>query len=308
MTSVADEVLAPVLVRTVDELDQALDALRAAGHTIALVPTMGALHDGHAELMREASRHGAVIVSIFVNPLQFAPGEDYERYPRTLDADLEVCRREGVSVVWAPSVDDVYAGPGVVRVSAGPRGDVLEGASRPGHFDGVLTVVAKLFHLVAPDVALFGQKDWQQAQLIGQMVRDLNFARPKTVATVATVRAADGLALSSRNAYLSPAESAQATVVPRALEAGQQTGLGGGDAAAILAAARRVLADEPGVRVDYLALVDPETFEDVAAGPDGHGPAVLLVAAYVGKTRLIDNTHTNVGGPPVGAARTHKEP
>ncbi|MCI3950193.1 MAG: pantoate--beta-alanine ligase, partial [Acidimicrobiales bacterium] len=191
------------LVRTAAGLAAALDAERAAGRTVGLVPTLGALHDGHASLVRRAAGENDVTcVTVFVNPLQFGAGEDLDRYPRTLAGDLAVCEREGADVVFTPTPDVVYPdGPPLVRVSAGPIGDVLEGASRPGHFDGVLTVVCKLLHLVRPDVALFGQKDAQQLAAIRRMVRDLDL--PVEVVAVPTVREADGLALSSRNRYLS---------------------------------------------------------------------------------------------------------
>ena len=259
---------APVLVRTRAELAAALDGphTRRAG-----VMTMGALHDGHAELVRQARHRGdSVVVTLFVNPLQFGAGEDLDRYPRTLEADLEVCEREGADVVFAPTPDVVYPdGPPLVRVSAGPVGEVLEGASRPGHFDGVLTVVLKLLHLTRPDVALFGQKDAQQLAAIRRMVRDLDL--PVEVVGVPTVREPDGLALSSRNRYLSDGERVTALALSRAL------------ATRDLAAGRDVLACEPGVDVDYFARVDSTTFRD---SPDGD---LLVVAARVGTTRLIDN-------------------
>jgi len=238
---------------------------------VAVVMTMGALHEGHAELVRAARRAAdAVVVTVFVNPLQFGAGEDLDRYPRTLAADLAVCEREGADVVFTPTPDVVYPdGPPVVRVSAGPIGDVLEGASRPGHFDGVLTVVCKLLHLTQPDAALFGQKDAQQLTAIRRMVRDLDL--PVEVLAVPTVREADGLALSSRNRFLSDAQRRSALVLHRALRTGD------------IGTGRALVAAEPGVELDYLERVDSTTF---CPDPDGD---LLVVAARVGATRLIDN-------------------
>jgi len=258
-------------------------ALRGAGRKIALVPTMGALHEGHRELVRHARRTpGATVtaVSIFVNPLQFAAGEDLDRYPRPLDADLEACREEGVELVFTPTVDDVFAAGADTTVTPGALGAQLEGAARPGHFAGVLTVVAKLFHVVAPDIAFFGEKDYQQLVLIKKMARDLDF--PLAVVGVATVRERDGLALSSRNAYLSANERFRAATLYRALTAG--AGVSARGPAAVLEAARAVLAEEPALRVEYLELRDPE----LGPGPEA-GRARLLVAARLGATRLIDN-------------------
>jgi pantoate--beta-alanine ligase len=258
-------------------------ALRAAGRKVALVPTMGALHDGHRELIRHARRApGAIVpaVSIFVNPLQFGPGEDLERYPRPLEADLEACREEGVELVFLPGVQDMYPEGADTAVVPGPVGDRLEGAVRPGHFAGVLTVVAKLFHIVAPDLAFFGEKDYQQLVLVKKMVRDLDF--PLSVVGVPTVREPDGLALSSRNAYLSADDRRRAPVLQRALAAGAAVSARGPQA--VLDAARAVLAEEPAVALDYLELTDPDL------GPDPQaGRARLLVAARIGGTRLIDN-------------------
>jgi pantoate--beta-alanine ligase len=259
-------------------------ALRSAGRRIALVPTMGALHEGHRELIRHARRMpgaGVVAVSIFVNPLQFGPAEDLARYPRPLEADLQICRDEGVELVFAPGVDDMYpAGATTTTVDPGPLGGELEGAVRPGHFAGVLTVVAKLFHIVAPDAAFFGEKDYQQLVLVTKMVADLNF--PLAAVGVPTVREPDGLALSSRNVYLSPEERRRALVLSRALRAG--AGVSARGAEAVLATARAVLAEEPEVAVDYLDL----RAADLGPVPPG-GQARLLVAARVGATRLIDN-------------------
>lgn len=284
---------APALARTRAELAAALGARPAGGR--AVVMTMGALHSGHVALVREARARGEqVVVTIFVNPLQFGPAEDLDRYPRDLEGDL--ARLTGPDllgdgdVVFAPTPDVVYpdGDPGV-RVTAGPVGTVYEGATRPGHLDGVLTVVLKLMHLTAPDVALFGRKDVQQLVAVRRMVRDLDV--PVEVVAVPTVRDADGLALSSRNAYLSAAEREQALALSRGLEAGRAAAESGADAAAVVAAARGVL-DAAGVGTDYVALVDPATFADLtgtAADLAGR-TAVLAVAATVGSTRLIDNS------------------
>jgi pantoate--beta-alanine ligase len=263
-------------------------------NTVAVVMTMGALHAGHAELIRRArQRADRVVVTDFLNPLQFAPGEDLDKYPRTLAADLELCRSEGVDLLFAPGPDEVYpAGDPVVRIHAGSVGDLLEGRSRPGHFDGVLTVVAKLLHLTAPDLAYFGQKDAQQLWLITQMVRDLDF--PVEVVEVPTVRDAEGLALSSRNTYLSEDDRAHALALHEALEKGRS--LDGGSAVEVVDAARGYL-ESIGVKVDYVELVDPRTFEPQRQ--DGEG--ILLVAAYVGTTRLIDNTRLRVGAQKRGS-------
>jgi pantoate--beta-alanine ligase len=244
---------------------------------------MGALHEGHRELIRHARRMpgaGVVAVSIFVNPLQFGPNEDLARYPRPLEADLDLCRAEGVELVFTPGVDDMYPPGSTTTIDPGPRGAELEGAVRPGHFAGVLTVVAKLFHIVAPDVAYFGEKDYQQLVLVTRMVADLDF--PLAVVGVPTVREPDGLALSSRNAYLSAEHRPLAATLQRALAAGAGVSARGPEA--VLAAAQAVLDAEPALAVDYLALRDPDL------GPDPRaGRARLLVAARLGTTRLIDN-------------------
>lgn len=279
-------------------LEAELAAVRAAGRTLALVPTMGALHDGHRELIRRAADLAdTVVVSVFLNPLQFAPGEDLERYPRTLDADVELCAQAGADLVFAPAVAAMYpAGEPQVRVSAGPLGAVLEGASRPGHFDGVLTVVAKLFGLLRPQVAVFGAKDAQQLALVRRMVVDLDL--PVRIQAVPTVREPDGLALSSRNRYLDADGRAAAAALSRALRAGSQAAAEG--PGAVVAAARAVLSAQAGVQADYVVLVDPDTFGEEPAGAALRRPALLLVAARVGGTRLIDNMPLGVpvGGTP----------
>lgn len=269
-------------VRVVRSRAEFLAAREALAGPVALVPTMGALHAGHEANFRQARELCAsVVATIFVNPLQFGPAEDLDRYPRTLDADVARCEAAGVDVVWAPSVADIYpGGEALVRVDPGPLGARLEGAVRPGHFAGVLTVVAKFFGLVRPAVAFFGEKDYQQLTLIRRMAADLE--QFVAVAGVATVREDDGLALSSRNVYLSPDERARALALSRALFAGQDAAAGGADA--VLAAARAALAAAPGVGVDYLELTDPDL-----GPPPAHGTARLLVAARVGGTRLIDN-------------------
>jgi pantoate--beta-alanine ligase len=271
------------LATTRAELAAARGAL--AG-TVAVVPTMGALHEGHAELLRQArAAADHVIVTIFVNPLQFGPNEDLSRYPRTLDADLALCRAEGADLVFAPTPEEIYpTGQPRVRVDPGPLATVLEGASRPGHFDGVLTVVLKLFHLTRPDVALFGEKDYQQLTLIRAMVADLDL--PVRIAGVPTVREPDGLARSSRNRYLSAEQRSAALALSRALRAGASVK---GSAAAILAAARAEIARTPAVVPDYLELTDPWL-----GPPPERGPGRLLVAARVGTTRLIDNVPVEV--------------
>jgi pantoate--beta-alanine ligase len=285
----------PLLAPTREELHRALAAGEGAAEPVVLVPTMGALHAGHAALLaaaRERAGRGRVVASVFVNPLQFAPGEDLDRYPRTLEADLALCAREGVDLVFAPSVDEVYpGGPPQVTIDPGPLAAELEGASRPGHFGGVLTVVAKLFGLVRPDVAVFGQKDYQQLVLVRRMSSDLCLG--VEVVGVDTVREPDGLALSSRNRYLDAAERSRAVVLSRALRAAQEAA--GAGARAAEDAARAVLATEPEVEVDYLAVRDadlalvPEDLDDAAEGR-------VLVAARVGTTRLIDNLPLVVGG------------
>lgn len=282
----------PRLLRTREELAA---ARATAADPVAVVMTMGALHDGHAALLRAArERAGTLLVTIFVNPLQFGAGEDFDRYPRTLEADLAVCAQTGVDLVFAPTTAQMYPnGEPAVRVNPGPLGEVLEGASRPGHFAGVLTVVLKLLQLTRPAMAYFGEKDYQQLTLIRAMVRDLDL--PVEVVGVPTVRESDGLAQSSRNRYLSPEERQAAVALPTALQAGAAAAAAGADPAGVLAAAVGPLA---GVQLDYLALTDPDlrplappigttAGQVVPLPPDGR--ARLLVAARVGTTRLIDN-------------------
>jgi pantoate--beta-alanine ligase len=264
-------------------------ALRQTGRRVMLVPTMGALHDGHLALVRAAKRvQGSVlVVSIFMNPLQFGAGEDLARYPRTMDADLDLLRSEGVEVVFTPSPEAIYPDGPRTSVQPGPLGDELEGASRPAHFAGVLTVVLKLLQIVAPDRVFFGEKDYQQLVLIRQMVADLNV--DVRVVGVPTVREADGLALSSRNRYLAPAERDQAGALSSALLAGMYAAPGG--VAATLDAARAVLEEVPAIAVDYLEVRGP-ALEPAPAS----GPGRLLVAARLGGTRLIDNIAIDIAG------------
>ncbi|HEY7049431.1 MAG TPA: pantoate--beta-alanine ligase [Jatrophihabitantaceae bacterium] len=249
---------------------------------VGLVPTMGALHDGHLALIEQARAFSeSLIVTIFVNPMQFGPTEDLAVYPRTLEADLAMCEKAGVDLVWAPAVEDIYpGGPAQVAVDPGPLGSELEGAFRPAHFAGVLTVVAKFLGLIRPAMAFFGEKDYQQLALITRMAGDLELG--VGIAGVPTVREADGLALSSRNVFLSAADRQSALALSKALFAGQAAAPGG--PTAVLDAARAVLDGSPGVHVDYLELRGADL------GPvPARGAARLLIAAKVGRTRLIDN-------------------
>jgi pantoate--beta-alanine ligase len=287
--------MTPLLARTRADLAAVRRGLAAP---VVVVPTMGALHDGHRALLRRARElagpGGSVLVTIFVNPLQFGPGEDFGRYPRSLDTDLATCAAEGVTAVFAPGQREMYPHAPRVTVDPGPSGQVLEGEFRPGFFGGVLTVVLKLFGLTRPDIAVFGRKDAQQLALVRQMVTDLDLG--VRIEAVATVRDADGLATSSRNAYLSAADRAAALAIPAALAAGRDAAAGG--PGPVLAAARQVLgrgaADGQALTVDYLSLVDPETFAPV--GEEHAGPAVLAVAARAGATRLIDNVPLTLRG------------
>jgi pantoate--beta-alanine ligase len=281
------------VVNTRAELAEALKGVRSAGGRVAFVPTMGALHEGHASLMKTAraavTSSDAVVVSIFVNPMQFGPNEDLSSYPRTFEADLEICAREGVDVVFHPSVDEVYpSGDPVVTVDPGPDRRSLEGRIRRGHFRGVATVVAKLFGLVQPDLAFFGEKDYEQLVLIRRMVSDLCMG--VDVVGVPTVREEDGLALSSRNRYLSAEERILARTLSRALRAGVDAAPQG--AMAVIDAAGAALDAEPEVKYDYLVLAAP----DLDGTPE-EGEARLLVAARVGPTRLIDNMPLMLGLP-----------
>jgi pantoate--beta-alanine ligase len=277
------------LAATREELREAL-----SGRTgrVALVPTMGALHEGHASLVRRARQEtdGPVVVSLFVNPTQFAPGEDFDRYPRTFDADLDLAAAAGADLVFAPAAEEVYpGGDPVVTVDPGPLGSVLEGVSRPGHFRGVLTVVAKLFGLVRPDLAVFGEKDYQQLVLVRRMVADLCLG--VEVIGAPTRREPDGLAMSSRNVYLDAGERQRAAILFRALTAAQERAPYGLPAARW--AAMKVLDEDPDLDLDYLAVraADLTEAEDYPAGLEGRA----LVAARFGNTRLIDNVALKLG-------------
>ncbi|HEY7026397.1 MAG TPA: pantoate--beta-alanine ligase [Gemmatimonadales bacterium] len=258
---------------------------RGAGKRIGLVPTMGALHEGHLSLVDHARRHAqSVVMSIFVNPLQFGPKEDYSRYPRNLDRDRALAEGRGVHALFVPTAEVMYPPGAETRVVPGSSAERWEGAVRPGHFAGVLTVVAKLFHIVQPDVAVFGQKDIQQAVLIRQMVRDLDW--PLELVVAATVREADGLALSSRNAYLDPAQRREARALSEALRAAERAWLAGEeDAARLEAVMGEAFRLHPSVSVDYIAIVD----ERLAPTARASAGTVLAVAARVGTTRLLDN-------------------
>jgi pantoate--beta-alanine ligase len=273
-------------VETSAELRAAVTAARSRGAAVGFVPTMGALHAGHRSLLAAARREtGFVVASVFVNPLQFGPTEDLGTYPRDRDGDLAVLEADGVDLAFLPAEREVWPAPPEVRLQVGALGERLEGARRPGHLDGVATVVAKLLHLVGPSRAYFGQKDAQQLAVVRRMVADLAF--PNEIVACPTVREPDGLAVSSRNAYLSAAERARAAALYRALEAGRTSwSAGERDPAAIETAAEGVLTTVPGVEPEYVALVEPDGFEQVKQAEAGH---VLAVAARVGRTRLIDN-------------------
>jgi pantoate--beta-alanine ligase len=268
------------------ELRAATDAARQRGAGVGFVPTMGALHAGHGSLLAAARlENGFVVASVFVNPLQFGPAEDLASYPRDREADLAVLAAEGTDLAFLPAEGEVWPAPPEVRLQVGALADRLEGLVRPGHLDGVATVVAKLLHLAGPSRAYFGQKDAQQLAVVRRMVEDLAF--PNVIVACPTVREPDGLAVSSRNAYLSAAERERATALYRALSAGRAAFQAGQrDPAAVEAAARDLLEDVPGVEPDYVALVEEATFEPAKQAEPGQ---VLATAARVGRTRLIDN-------------------
>jgi pantoate--beta-alanine ligase len=268
------------------ELRAATDAARSSGAGVGFVPTMGALHAGHRSLLARArAENDLVVASIFVNPLQFGPSEDLASYPRDREADLAVLAAEGTDLAFLPAEGEVWPAPPEVRLQVGALADRLEGLVRPGHLDGVATVVAKLLHLAGPSRAYFGQKDAQQLAMVRRMVADLAF--PNEVVACPTVRAPDGLAISSRNAYLSAAERERATALYRALSAGRAAFQAGQrDPGAVEAAARDLLEDTPGVEPDYVALVEGASFEPAKQAEPGQ---VLATAARVGRTRLIDN-------------------
>lgn len=277
------------IIRDLTTLHAVLAKLRAEGGSIAMVPTMGALHAGHMSLVHEAKRRAAhVVVSIFVNPTQFGPNEDLSAYPRQEEADAELLRRAGVAILWAPSVTEMYPEGFATSVHVAGVSEGLCGAARPGHFDGVSTVVAKLFGQVRPDAALFGEKDYQQLAVVRRLVTDLNLR--VEIVGVPTARAADGLALSSRNAYLSAEERAAAVALPQALNTAAQAILGGEAVATALANARDALSTAGFSRIDYVALCDAASLAPLESLDR---PARLLAAALVGKTRLIDNIAVN---------------
>ena len=273
------------IVHTIAEMRAACAEARR-GERLGFVPTMGALHQGHLSLVRAArARCDAVAVSIFVNPTQFGPTEDFSKYPRTFERDCEMLEAEGVSLLFAPSVEEMYPPGAVTFVTVEGLSEKLCGRSRPTHFRGVTTVVAKLFNIVQPDIAFFGQKDAAQAVIIKQMVRDLDL--PVEIVVCPIVREADGLAMSSRNAYLDAAQRPSATVLHRALvQVQSQAEEGERGAGTLIEAAQRVFREEPAVRVDYVEIVDTETLDPLA---DVSGGALVAVAAFVGATRLIDN-------------------
>lgn len=270
----------------IPDLRRWLRGQRAARRRVGLVPTMGFLHEGHLRLVDEARRRAdAVVMSIFVNPLQFGRTEDFSRYPRDLDRDRALAAARGVDALFVPSTETMYPLGAEIRVAPGPTADRWEGAARPGHFIGVLTVVAKLFHLVEPDVACFGRKDVQQAVLISQMVRDLDW--PLEMVVMPTVRESDGLALSSRNAYLDPEERRQATALSGALHAAHEAWRAGQTSAAVLEETMRArLGRFPGVRVEYIAIAEPRTLAPVGTAT---AETIVALAARLGRTRLIDN-------------------
>jgi pantoate--beta-alanine ligase len=283
----------PPVAATVAEVRRAVAAARRRELTVGLVPTMGALHEGHASLIRAArAETGFVAVSIFVNPTQFDPNEDFNRYPRPLEQDLEACGREGVDLAFVPEPAAVYPPSFRTFVEVHGLQEVLCGASRPGHFRGVATVVLKLFNIVQPDVAYFGQKDAQQARIIRQMVHDLDV--PAEIRVCPIVREPDGLALSSRNQYLDPEQRRHATVLHRALaEARRLVEAGERDTAVVRRALAERLASAPGAAVDYAAVVDYDTLQPVERL---RGQVLIAVAVKFGGTRLIDNAMVEVGG------------
>jgi pantoate--beta-alanine ligase len=289
----------PKVVERIAELRGLLDEARGRGRRIGFVPTMGFLHEGHASLMRRAREdNDIVLVSIFVNPLQFGPSEDFEAYPRDLEKDLALCGAEGVDVVFHPPVDEMYREPTTLTVTVGAIGEILEGKTRPGHFDGVATVVTKLFNIAGACRAYFGEKDAQQLVVIRRLARQLDF--PVEVVGCPTVREPDGLAMSSRNTYLKGEDRVAAAVLKRALDEGARLiGAGHGSWGAVSQAMARVIAEEQLAKLDYAACVDPDTLAEPA---EQGGPVLLAVAAWVGKARLIDNV--TVSPAPDSGART----
>jgi pantoate--beta-alanine ligase len=274
------------ICHTIDEMRATRHAARRKGKTVGLVPTMGALHEGHLSLVRMArAQCDLVVVSIFINPLQFGPHEDLAKYPRNFDRDRDLLEREGVEVIFAPTVEEMYPAGAITYVTVEALSDKLCGRSRPGHFRGVTTVVSKLFHIVEPDRAFFGQKDAAQSVIIRRMVRDLDI--PVQVVIGPIVREPDGLAMSSRNAYLDASQRLSALVLHRSLLAVQERfDRGERKVQALIEAGKQVFSEDPSVRLDYLEIVDPETLDPV---DDLSQRALVAVAAFVGKARLIDN-------------------
>lgn len=275
-----------LIFKTVAEAQSACAQLRGEGRILGLVPTMGALHEGHLSLARAAKAECDIVAaSIFVNPTQFGPNEDFSKYPRTFEQDCALLEGEGVDMIFAPTVDEMYPSGASTFVVVEGVSDRLDGASRPGHFRGVTTIVSKLFHIICPHKAFFGQKDAAQVAVLRKMVLDLNF--PLRLVVCPIVREDDGLAMSSRNRYLSERERLQALVLRRALvQIEKRASEGEMSSRTLMEMARNVFASEPDVRIDYIAVVDPETLEDVPNVRDG---ALVAVAAFVGTTRLIDN-------------------
>lgn len=273
------------IIREREGLPSGLADLWSRSERVALVPTMGALHAGHLALVREARRHAdAVAATIFVNPLQFGPAEDLARYPRSEERDLQLLEAEGCDLVWLPRVEELYPAGFATSIEVAGISERWEGAARPGHFAGVATVVAKLLIALSPDVALFGEKDWQQVAVIRRLVEDLGL--PHEIVAVPTVREGDGVALSSRNAYLSPDERARVVALPMALRRAAEALAGGAPEQAVLAEARHALVQAGFGQIDYLALVDEDTLEPIDQARPG---SRLLAAAAIGSTRLIDN-------------------
>ena len=281
------------IIEHIKSLRTALDAPRREGKGVGLVPTMGALHEGHLALIDRAREHATtVVVSLFVNPLQFGPNEDFARYPRDRDADARLAEARGVDILFAPQLDELYPGARAIAVVPGALASRWDGASRPGHFTGVLTVVAKLFNIVQPDVAIFGQKDVQQATLIRAMIRDLDI--PVRMIVAPTVRESDGVALSSRNRYLSAADRERARVLSRAIFAMRDAFDAGERATAVLESlGNSIVAAGSGAALEYLAVMDPDTLEPIPVASAG---SIIAIAARVGATRLIDNVILGASG------------
>jgi pantoate--beta-alanine ligase len=281
------------LIHDIAQMQSLTEGARLEGKTIGVVPTMGALHEGHCSLIRLARRRSdLVVVTLFVNPTQFGPGEDFARYPRTLERDLEAAARAGADVIFAPEAGAMYPEGSQTSVEVGELASVLEGAARPGHFRGVATVVAKLFHITRPHLALFGQKDAQQVAVIRQMVRDLNF--PVEIVVGPTIREADGLAMSSRNAYLDDRQRREAPVLFRSLALAERLVLAGErDGGAVRAAMASLIRAESSGVIDYVSVADPATLRELQQLPGG-GEVLVSLAVRFGSTRLIDNCRVPV--------------